>query len=265
MQAIIVSKDRACQLDALLQSIVKYAPQLQPYIIYTASSPKYLDAYRIVQAEYNWCHFYLEDGFKNTIMQALTENNSKCVCLLTDDSIFYNNLLYTDNSLNEMFQRTKCWTFSPRCGLNTQQQCHWMPIFQEPIEIIYQEDNMMMWNFTKHSYSNDYGRPVSLDGNINSREKLVPQMSVENWNWCGGLDGICTEPFLPYMSSYKHSILTNIPVNSTHGNKTDNWGKFVNQSFEELNNKFLSGLRVNIEKMDFSHVIGGHQEIEYII
>lgn len=265
MQAIIVSKNRAFQLDALLQSIDLYAPNLHPYIIYKYDSDFFKNGYDIIKQNFSSCIWIEENGFKNTILSAFELENSKCICMLTDDSIFYNNLNWYDDILYSFFKANNCWTFSPRCGLNTKQQCHWHPIFQKEINPISKIENTIIWSFKEHDYSTDYGRPISIDGNINCKEILYNIMLENEWNWCGALDGLPTTKLEPYMASYIESILVNIPINSTHGKAADNWGKFIIQDFEKLNSLYLDGCRANLQKMNFNNIVGGHQEIEYII
>ncbi len=270
IHAMVVSKDRACQLDALLQSIYKYAPNIFNIdVVYKYSNSFYADGYakliRLPQHQHYDIKWIPENTFRDSVIQSVEESNSSCCALLTDDSIFFDFFPISDHMLSSIFETRNCKTFSPRCGFNTKQQCHWEPIFQKEIEPVWENNSLVMWDFTKHDYSTDYGRPVSLDGNINDRRTLLEMMKTNDWNWCGGLDGMNTGPLQPYMMSYKKSILTNIPVNSTHGSYATNWGKFYTFTFEELNQAFLDGKRININKMDFSNVIGGHQEIEYIL
>lgn len=270
--AIIVSKDRACQLDALLQSIDKYAPGIfKAHIIYKSSNQSYQDGYnKMIEGRiyYNTpLAWWPEITFKSTILSAVefgqSYDNSLCCELLTDDSIYFRPFTFNDSTLKDFFNTHNCKSFAPRCGFNTQQQCHWAPIFQKKIEPVYEDENIIKWKFSEHDYGTDYGRPISLDGNIHPIDVLYESMINNQWNWCGGLDAMNTEPFQPYISSYKHSILTNIPANSTHGAIADNWGKHYAYSFEELNAMFLKGYRLDIDNIDFSNVIGGHQEFEF--
>lgn len=266
--AIIVSKDRACQLDALIQSMNKYAPGIFDInIIYKQSNDFYQAGYNRLSdltedEDINWIY---EDTFRTSIIQAVQNSDSKCCILLTDDSIFFDDFTFNDITLFSFFEQYNCKTFSPRCGFNTKQQCHWEPIFQREIEPIYDLNDIIIWDFMQHDFSTDYGRPVSLDGNIHPRELLLDSMINSEWTWCSALDGMNREKFLPHMASYKHSILTNVPVNSTHGAIANNWGKYYTFTFEELNQAFLDGKRININKLDFSKVNGAHSEIEYII
>lgn len=65
------------------------------------------------------------------------------------------------------------------------------------------------------------------------------------------------------MASFKESVLVNSPsniVNDTHPNLNGN--KF-NYTQQELNEKFLRGLNIDLDSIDFSKIIGAHQELEF--
>lgn len=261
--AVIVSKDRACQLDALLQSIEKYAPGIfDIHIMFKTSNEEYLGGYQILwQRWWDKVELHKEITFKDTLCHIVKNSKSLCCQLLTDDSLWFRPFTFTDEELFTFFCEYNCWSFAPRCGFNTQQQCHWSPIFQDKIEPVRDFGNVIMWDFTKHSYATDYGRPISLDGNIHPREMLLEEMIKHDWNWCGGLDALPLDRFKPYLASYKESCMVNIPMNSTHGAIADNWGKFHSYTFEELNQRFLDGQRIDIDSMNFDSIIGGHQEL----
>ena len=64
------------------------------------------------------------------------------------------------------------------------------------------------------------------------------------------------------MWSYKHSASVNAPANIVESelkNKEDEEREF---EIKELNESFLSGEVIELDKIDFSNIVGCHQELE---
>jgi hypothetical protein len=65
------------------------------------------------------------------------------------------------------------------------------------------------------------------------------------------------------MVAYKTSVLVNSPnniVNQTHPNRK---GEKFNFSTKELNEKYLNNEVIDYNSIDFSSIIGCHQELEF--
>ena len=65
------------------------------------------------------------------------------------------------------------------------------------------------------------------------------------------------------MCSFKESVLVNTPINIV-GSSENQSGEFYGMSLKELNDKYIDGKRINIDKMDFSNIVGCHQEVELV-
>lgn len=83
MRAIIFSKDRACQLHCLLNSIQSNAPWLEPVVIYKT---KYYESYEILKDEFQEVEFTEQHLFKDDFLNAIKKGHN---CLLVDDDIIF--------------------------------------------------------------------------------------------------------------------------------------------------------------------------------
>ena len=112
----------------------------------------------------------------------------------------------------------------------------------------------------------DFGYPLSVDGHVFRTKdimKLSKALNFANPNtYEAALQVYDTFP-RNMMESYKHSKLVGIPVNVVQNVYPNKKGEKFGISAKELNDKFLADQFVDINKMDFSDIIGCHQEIEY--
>ncbi len=90
IDALIFSKDRACQLDLLLRSIAHYAPTLycSVDVLWTASTRAYGDGYRRCFSEHLEADFALEHDFEAQVRQWL-DRAGLLLSFLVDDDVFY--------------------------------------------------------------------------------------------------------------------------------------------------------------------------------
>ena len=92
IDCLIFSKDRACQLDALLQTIDRHAPMLRPTILYSWSDRRYHEGYRLLRLQragsgIEWIAQPAADTF--ALLTRYLVGQSELVCLLVDDDLFY--------------------------------------------------------------------------------------------------------------------------------------------------------------------------------
>lgn len=238
MNSIIFSKDRACQLDALLRSMQRYAPSLLPArVIYLCSSARYREGYARLGPMRSVAVLAGQDAsLRGDLLAALSTRNS-LTALLVDDAVFYRKLDYA-RAANILPGEV----FAPRLGLNCC-YCYTVDQPQSPGEL-------------------DFLRVGSLDGHIyHTRDlrELIDQCAFTTPNqFEDALDALARERQLK-LHWAAHSCLVNIPHNRVGEYDTRHAGG----SAEELNDRFLAGERINLDAMDFSSVIGPHQEIAY--
>jgi hypothetical protein len=262
---VILSKDRACQLDLLLRSIDKNMPDLiEPMILYRASTAEFEDGYHYIQEKcYNCTPIFLREieGFRSDVIDASCYDGYELTGILTDDTVFFKNPSKSYSEILDFMKKYNCQSFSTRIGKNTNEQCHYR---HEAIPdlIIEKEENGMFWfDSSKYRYDINFGRPISLDGHFHFTGPLLETMVNTSWNCPRTLDGMDTSRVGPRIACFNESITVSIPVNLTcDGRVPDNFGHFYSYSLEELNNRFLNGQVIDMGKIDFSKVNMSHME-----
>jgi hypothetical protein len=93
VDALIFSKDRACQLDLLLRSIDRYAPGLYSSltVLWAWSATPFAEAYQTVMKEHQGVVFQTERDFRDDVdtWLGLRDRWTRPVSFLVDDDVFY--------------------------------------------------------------------------------------------------------------------------------------------------------------------------------
>jgi hypothetical protein len=269
LNVIIFSKDRAMQLHLLLESILLNF-NVEDYtlnILYKASNDEYNRGYNMIRDLYPQFNYKREENFKSDLMSFF--NNSEYTVFLTDDDIIYQSFKLNNDELHNIFMLTDANCFSLRLGLNTV-NCYTMQRLNK------------LENFNKHSFfhdtdliepviswkvkdgTNDYAYPMSLDGHIFKTEyikNLCEILEYANPNLFEAFLSNFTKPEM-IISSYKNSKLVNSPINRVQETFQNLSGMKYKYSIEDLNEMYLDGLILNLEKMNFNEINGCHQEIQ---
>lgn len=261
---IIYSKNRAAQLDLLLQSIDKLANLITVSVIYTATSDRFWNGYQYMFKGYQYDCLHAikaQQDFKQDAIDILQETDTPLIGFLTDDTVFYRYMPYSADFYHDVMYRKNCNTFSLRNGYNTQHQCHFERKWLD-LKPHWEEDDLIMWDTSQYDYDTDFGRPISIDGNFFMRDAFMPMLIKEHWNDPRSLDGLNPAPLGTNMMSFKESVVVNIPVNLACNGYANNWGRFSVHTLGDLNDALLEGKRLSLEKMDFSNVWSSHLELE---
>jgi hypothetical protein len=269
LNGIIFSKDRPMQLHLLLESILLNF-NVEDYtlnILYKASNDEYNRGYNMIRDLYPQFKYKKEKSFKNDVLSLF--NDSKYTTFFTDDDIIYKSFKLNNDELHNIFMLTEANCFSLRLGLNTV-NCYTMQRlnklnnynthnFYFDIDLI---EPVISWKVLDGI--NDYAYPMSLDGHIFKTEYIKNLCEILEYNNPNLFEAFLSNFTKPEMiiSSYKHSKLVNIPINRVQETFKNLSGMKHSYSSEDLNEMYLDGLILNLEKMNFNEINGCHQEIQ---
>lgn len=271
LNGIIFSKDRPMQLHLLLESILLNF-DVEDYklnILYKASNDEYNRGYNMIRDLYPQFTYKKEESFKTDLLSLF--NDSEYTTFFTDDDIIYKSLKITKDELHNIFTFSNAMCFSLRLGLNTV-NCYTMQklnklnkynthSFYQDIGLI---EPIISWKVADGT--NDYAYPMSVDGHIFKTEyikSLCETLEYTNPNLFEAFLSNFTKPEM-IISSYKHSKLVNTPINIVQETFKNLSGKKYNYSSEDLNEMYLDGVIIDLNKMNFSEINGCHQEIRPI-
>ncbi len=261
---IIFSKNRACQLELLLTSIERFAPNLFDGItvLYKALD-EYLVAYhKLIEMKPN-IKFVRETNFRSDVL-TLIDDSYDFTSFLVDDAVFYGEVTNTKEEIcNEITDDVVC--FSLRLGKNC--------CYSHPANLHYtlgpHQDfgNMMKFNF-REQQAGDFSYPLSVDGHIFKTTFLKTLCLGVNYSNPNSLESALqsfywTKLLPENIVSFNESKLVSIPVNLVNTTFNNRHGLEFFISEEELNERFMTGYLIDLDQLNFSNINGPHKEIKY--
>jgi len=259
---IIFSKDRACQLDALLRSMEAHHKDLElcdVSILYKASDEKYQAGYDKLIEKYPY-NFIKESNFKNNLVDIYTKGKNKYVQFFVDDNIWKNDFSFDDNEFEIFKMNNDILTLSLRLhsGITF---CHPMNKETTPPSNLNSSNkyNINVWEWK--GADGDWGYPMSVDGNIFRRKDIEVYVKGFMYNNPNTFEAMMANTPLQNdkMICYSDSKVLNVPMNRVQEVFQNPCGD-VDTEF--LNEKFLSGQIINIGKVNGFQNSACHQEIE---
>lgn len=260
MHFIIWSKDRPAQLYLLLESISKvfngYYHKVT--ILYKSSDKKYEDGYNeCLKFGYD---FVKENSFYEDSINLIEDARPK-VCLLTDDTVFYDKVYIPQfESVLNFMNLCPNNVFSFRLGENTLVQDHINNIKQNELVSVGYFD-VKYWNPANYPAYMNYGYPFAIDAHLYNKQFLLSKIKSFRWNNTndleGGLQKFTKEVYS--LGCFVSSKAVNIPYNNISGLTGINPNN--NVSLEEANNKFLSGYKIDLNAIKQEKIVGCHQDV----
>jgi len=277
MLTVIFSKDRACQLHCLLESIFCLDKEqiFEPTVIYNYSSDIYKNAYgkciKYWLDKYNKdkrkLSFLLESNFRNDLLHTIDNNNqyykhSEYLMFLVDDMILMKEIKSTWNEMQQILDMPNMCCLSLRLGRNTTWQYQTnsrlsLPSFKE-------HGNLLWWNRFSCPTNTNFNYPLSTDSHIYKRNFIVPitkQTEFKNPNQFEANLQRFVRKCPPYMSCLNESVFVNNVINICQYEFKNKYGVDVFESLESLNEKYMQDQIIDFANMDFDSVNGCHCEI----
>jgi hypothetical protein len=261
INAIIFSKDRASQLNLFLNSVEKNAKNIfELRIIYTYSDEIFGKGYDKLIKKYPEAKWFRQSSdFKQDVLTNL-ETNNNYTTFFTDDDIIYR-AVNEEEMISKLKSDKDSFCFSMRLGLNVN-KCYTMKC-DNVIIPDFESDKFISWNWQVHLM--DFGYPLSVDGHIFRTEeisKLTKRVTFKDPNsYEGGLQIFNNFP-KKNMWSYKTNALVNSPSNIVQSTSLNRNGEKHGISAKDLNSEFLNDNYIDLNKIDFSNIVGCHQELE---
>lgn len=267
VRLIVWSKDRACQLQLLLESIKEYADGLfKTHIIWTASDIQYRRGYhRLMQ----WCakhmpsaYFIAEKDFREDTLKVMRDNPIGHVAFSTDDTVLFKPFPINGAPLLDFLPLNGGEVFSLRLGFNTlMQNCH-TGQYQPPLSHFYKNDVVVNWDSRFYHPNDNYGYPFGLDMHIYKTKEMLERMEKLAWNTSNQLESSLynLRDQTPFMTAFHHSVAVNIPMNNL--STVTVAGQDYAYSNEELNELYLKEQVINLKAISREKFIGAHQEVK---
>jgi len=269
MRGIIFSKDRACQLHLLLESLQINDPYKvfdDVHVIYTNTSDEFDKGYDITAREFPDVEFHKQGLFKQDVMDLLHSCESKLMSFFVDDIILYRKIAFTEQDINDLFiaNDTSLACMSLRLGSNVrilyqQNRTMYQPTFSE-------NGGFYIWNRRTAPFLENYNYPMSVDGHIFRTEEMRKYAALVFFNNPNEFESNLTLEWAkivpPLMACPIRSVIVNSPINRVQDQYRNKFGTVFSFSTKGLNDKYLDGKRIDLDSINPEKIVASHQELE---
>ncbi len=281
----IPSKNRAQQLNLLLNSLQKNAPGMYvPHILYTYSNDDFKAGYEklkqstprgmtvVWQEEHNAYDQFT--GFLHNY------KNHPCVALSVDDLIFYRPTSFTEELITDFLSQDEVWSVHLRIGKNiiitdyvTDKYIDY-PKTLKTINILKKNElykQFLTWNYREaHPQRNDHYWffPSPFDFSLYRANDLINLLGNNRFELiCLYEHEIChngnqDKTLRDHIVSPLFSEVVAMVYNSAHSYGHRTKGQVI-VSLEEFNQRYLNDEIIDLESIDFSNVRSAHNELPF--
>lgn len=281
MDCFIFSCNRAMQLQNLLTSIEKNAPNLfdQVTVLYNTRderetlSAEFEKGYTLLKSRFPQVVYMKETDFRQNLLDYLATSKFQYTCMLVDDAIFYR-LIPNDakSKIINAFDDTPLVSFILGVGKNTVWSMTAGIDFSFPDRAV-EKDSVYYYNWKNNAKKmSEFACSFMVVGNIFDTRMLYNysnQLDFKRPNsYEGKLQGFIQQFFVDELpdhcacfeaSSVLHSA--NNIVQTEH-----NWHIPPSEgSADNLNKLYLDGYTIQLDRLDFGQVNGLHKNIVLIL
>lgn len=265
--AIVFSKDRAMQLDGLLNSFrdnCKDYNDVDVFVLYLCSDAQIQQQYDLLSQDYPEVTFLYETSFKEQLVS--TTMNFENVLFLVDDTIFIREFLVTD-AKNLLLQIPTAIGISLRLGLNTT-YCYPHQCTQQLPDYTEVSPDFLLFDWRMSQY--DFGYPLEVSSSIYRAKEIVQyldNLTFSNPNTLEDAMFSYRHTFgntRPHLVCYNTSIAFSIPVNKVQSVNCNRSNEMFSYTAHHLFQLFHSNKRISVDHYRNFTPESCHQEVELV-
>jgi len=269
LRTCIFSKDRACQLDLLLNSIEKFFENYKDEsftIIYKASNDEFNHGYELVKQKHPLFCFVKETNFKEDVKN-IFKQHSHTVMFLVDDDMFIDRFSVTGPHFNKFVGNPTSLTLSLRMHPKVT-YCYTTKTHTSPPMLLGNT-----WDWQTAPRNTDWSYPMSVDGHVFRYADVNQLFFGLNYNNPNSFEGALAGYAASYskmkarMMCYSKPIIINNPVNKVQTLNGNHCGLTHSYPAADLNRDFLAGNSINLEATlkNLREFNAPHAEFPYVL
>lgn len=265
---VIPTLDRACQLDILLRSLLRYwrHEDLHINVLYKYSNESFAEGYDKLFQRYWYVNPVGEYDFGRQIISLLDKSIDSTVGFFTDDCVIYQQPNIYPSQINALFKNSKVMSFSLRLGLNTTVQ-NYLNGEMQPNLNYQRDDDYIVWRWSHYSGNVNWGYVYSWDGHFYDKKFIYGRIKDRDFSCPRALEHQLNNVYpmrlfgieKPYMVSCEESSLFVNTINCVQPEGPDAGTKH-GYSPDYLNNKWLGGEQISLRSFDNLDIISSHEE-----
>lgn len=248
IHCLVFAHDRAMQLDAFLRSATRFTPyESVTVLMHNWSEGIHAESAYDIEHEHPNPAFVHAHELEPTVREWLNDHGQ--VVFHTDDDIFFAHAYTPPLSTLPLI-------FSYRLGWNT--------TYSHPLQRAQAAPASRPWRW--RDAEGDFGYPLSINATVYRNTDLLPLLDFSfrtPTEFESGLAARAGRLEREWMSSQLHSCCVSLPHNVVSPTSTCPRGSNPEWQADALCEKYLDGIRIDLDAMDFSTVTGAHQEIPF--
>lgn len=261
ISCIIFSRDRALQLNALLESIEQYSKsEIQFIIQYSCSENHSLSYQELINKYRNYC-FIKESDFRDTLINIISTVQTNYLFFLVDDQVFINTFRIEDLT-NKMQKNTFA---SLRLGKNIS---NWGIKDVELTPVYFEKGNILEWKWLLNKKQHDWGYQFSVDGTIYRTidilrcVKSIPFKAPNSFE--ANMNSVILYKRNNYGISFHTPVVVNLIINASR--KEDDYNDCVSGEYstEDLLDLWNKGKKLDVHKISTMSFSSTHHIINNI-
>lgn len=252
---LIFSKNRAAQLHLFLDSIIQNAPIFESIDVIYKADKLFNPAYDMLKIEFPHVNWIEEKDFRSDTISCL---KGKFILPTVDDSIFYQK--FDKNIIVKALEEN--FTFVLGVGLNT--TFHWLGQWNIKMPHFIEKEGYLSWDWKELKQPSEFNCPFMITSNIYKTEEFKKYVELINFGSPNTLEQQLQINFknVGNMCCFKESVLVNMPINRVQNEANNLFG--LSHGYDEiiLNKRYIDRKRIKLNQIDFSNIIGMHQEFQ---
>lgn len=258
---IIFSKDRACQLDLLLNSMKRFFREWREQhvsVLYACSGEGYRSGYEKVMRLHPEFHYARETAFKEDVVRLFQDFRRPFTSFLVDDDMFIDDLTLESPEFRTFASKPRILCLS--CRMCPRLDYFYVKNLDVPPPR-FKRDRRWRWKGLR----GDWGYPMSVSGLHVFRTEDLARPILESGYWnpntFEGRALMPNPPRRPFMICFEEAKVFCVAVNKV---QTVNQNRHSNSyPVEELNSRFLDGRRLSCANNHRVRMRSAHGEVAY--
>ncbi len=261
---VVFSKDRALQLEALLQSFFLHcqdADQISLTVLYTTSSEFHEQQYAHLISEFETVQFQKERDFQTDLRALLGQ--SRYILFLVDDNLFVGDF-YIAEIIETLCQHPEALGLSLRLGKNTR-SCYMADAEQQLPDFRAVGSKFLEYDWTVAEH--DFGYPLEVSSSVYRTQDLLPLLNLIQFSNPNTLELKLAANKTVYkdlrrrLLCFSQSVAFSAPVNVVQTAWRNKAGNHASYSSDSLARMYAAGYRLDVARYSGFVPNGVHQEI----
>lgn len=254
--AVVFSKDRACQLELLLRSIGRHWPSLAGspvQVLYAASSPDFARGYEELGRRYPNVELVPQRlAFRDHVLD-LVDPRRPLTTFFVDDDVLVAPVPADCDELARIERDETVACLSLRLGRRIERCFTQKRATPAPL-------GLPLWRW--RDGDGDWGYPMSLDGHVFRTSEIRPLLERLSYFDPNSLEAELADAPLeaPFMSCFPEPRLLNVPANRVQETAPN---EHAGVTAEYLQRRFSDGWRIRLEPLELERNDAPHHPVDY--